>query len=115
MKEPHLFHSSTVDWQPHPTLPGIQLKSLENSSDSAPASVSLVEVKAGGEIVPHLHEESYETAIILAGSAVLTLPSGDHRLVSGDGVTVPPKTLHSLRNATEGSCLILAYHLPPLF
>jgi quercetin dioxygenase-like cupin family protein len=114
VKEPYLFQSASVEWQPHPTLPGIQLKSLQNSSVSPPASVSLVEVKPGGEIVPHMHQENHETAFILAGSAVLTLPSGDHVLAPGDGVTVPPGTLHSLRNTSDAGCLILAYHLPPL-
>lgn len=114
MKEPHLFQSAGVKWQPHPTIPGIQMKSLQNRSVSPPASVILVEVSSGGEIIPHMHDENYETAYILSGFTMLTLPSGEHRLGSGDGVTVPPGTLHSLRNIGDGPCLILAYHLPPL-
>jgi len=115
LKEPHLFRSDDVEWQPHPTLPGLRLKSLQNRSVSSLASVSLVEVAVGGEIVPHIHEESHETAYILDGSAVLTIPSGEQNLKSGDGVTIPPRTLHALRNTSDTPCRILAVHMPPLF
>jgi mannose-6-phosphate isomerase-like protein (cupin superfamily) len=114
VKEAHLFRSENVGWQPHPTLPGIRLKSLQNRSVSSLASVSLVEVSAGGEIVPHSHDQAHETAYIVDGIAVLTLPSGEHALKSGDGVTVPPGTTHSLRNTGDGPCRILAVHMPPL-
>jgi mannose-6-phosphate isomerase-like protein (cupin superfamily) len=90
------------------------LKSFQNRSVSDLASVILVEVAVRGEIVPHSHEESHETAYILDGTAVLTLPSGEHSLRSGDGVTIPPRTTHSLRNTGDGPCRILAVHMPPL-
>jgi mannose-6-phosphate isomerase-like protein (cupin superfamily) len=111
---PHLFRSADLEWRPHPALPGIQLKALQTRNTAAPASVSLVEVAVGGEIVPHLHEQAFETAYLLDGDAVLTLPSGEHPIASGDGVTVPPGTLHSLRNTGPRPCRILAFHLPPL-
>lgn len=114
MKTPHLFQTDEVEWQPHPTLPGIRLKSLQNRAVSSLASVSLVEVAVGGEIVPHMHQEAHETAYLLEGTAVLTLPSGEEVLKSGDGVTVPPQTVHSLRNTGDGPCRILAVHMPPL-
>lgn len=115
MKEPHLFQTGAVDWQAHPTIPGIRLKSLQSKAVSALAGVSLVEVAVDGEIVPHVHDVSYETAYLLEGSAVLTLPSGDRTLHTGDGVTVPPGTLHSLKNTGSEPCRILAVHMPPLF
>jgi mannose-6-phosphate isomerase-like protein (cupin superfamily) len=115
VKEVHLFKTDTTEWQPHPTLPGIRLKSLQNKAVSSLAGVSLVEVAVAGEIVPHSHEEAHETAYILEGSATLTLPEGDKSLHAGDGVTVPPRTVHSLRNTGDVPCRILAVHMPPLF
>ena len=115
MTEPHLFRASATEWRNHPTLPGIRIQALQDSGVSPPASVSMVQVEPAGEIVPHLHADRHETAIILSGSAVLTLPSGDHLLSPGDGVTVPPGVTHSLRNTGTEPVRILAFHIPPLF
>ena len=38
MDRPHLYRSATVDWQPHPTLRGIRVKSLENRATWPEAS-----------------------------------------------------------------------------
>ena len=114
MEQAHLFQSSRIDWQPHPTLKGIRIKSLENSQTFSKASVTLVQVDPGGVIEPHLHEQSHETAFVLSGKSVLTLPEGEVPLGAGDGVTVPPKTLHALRNTGTEPVMILAVHMPPL-
>ena len=113
MAQPHFFHATEMEWQPHPTIPGIRIKSLENRRTFEPASVTLVQVDPGGVIAPHLHEQSSETAYVISGRAVLTLPEGDVTLASGDGVTVPARTLHSLRNAADEPVEILAVHIPP--
>ena len=113
MAQAHLFHAAEMEWQQHPTIPGIRIKSLENSRTLEKASVTLVRVDPGGVIEPHLHEHSSETAYVMSGRAVLTLPEGDVTLASGDGVTVPPRTLHSLRNEADEPVQILAVHIPP--
>ena len=110
----HIFRSSGIPWQPHPTLAGIRIKSLENSRTLPTASVTLVQVDPAGIIELHVHEESSETAVILSGNGVLSLPDGEVTLGPGDGVTVPPKTLHGLRNAGNEPVQILAVHIPPL-
>lgn len=110
----HLFNASQTEWQPHPTVRGIRIKSLENSRTFAEASLTLVEVAPGGEIEPHLHETNFETAYIIAGEGLLILPEGDVALRAGDGVTVPPRTLHALRNIGSRPIEILAVHIPPL-
>lgn len=115
MTEPHLFRASSTEWRDHPTLPGIRIQALQDSTFSPPSSVSMVQVEPSGEILPHFHADQHETAIILSGSAILTLPSGDHPLSPGDGVTVPPGVMHSLRNQGTEPVRILAFHMPPLF
>jgi mannose-6-phosphate isomerase-like protein (cupin superfamily) len=114
MDRAHIFRSAPIDWQPHPRLAGIRIKSLENSQTHPEASVTLVEVDAGGSIELHAHDRNYETAFLLSGQAVLSLPEGDVALHLGDGVTVPPKTPHALRNPGSEPVRILAVHIPPM-
>jgi quercetin dioxygenase-like cupin family protein len=110
----HVYRSAAAAWQPHPTLSGIRIKSLENQKTWREASVTLVEVERGGFIEQHLHELNYESAYILAGEGVLSVPEGNIALSTGDGVTVPPQTLHALRNTGPDTMRILAVHIPPL-
>jgi mannose-6-phosphate isomerase-like protein (cupin superfamily) len=114
MKAAHLFHAGTTEWQPHPKLRGIRIKSLENSGTFEKASVTLVQIDPGGVIEPHSHESNFETAYVISGNGVLTLPDGDLPLGPGDGVTVPPQTIHSLRNTGHQPIEILAVHIPPM-
>ena len=114
MDKPHVYSSNRAEWQPHPTLPGIRVQSLENRHTWAEASVTLVEVAPGGVIVEHLHQTNFESAYILAGAGLLHLPAGDVQIGPGDGVTVPPQTLHGLENTGSETMRILAVHIPPL-
>lgn len=114
MDRPHLYRSATVDWQPHPTLRGIRVKSLENRGTWPEASVTLVEVDAGGVIELHVHQENYESAYVLSGDGLLHVPEGDVTITAGDGVTIPPQTLHGLENTGSEPMRILAVHIPPL-
>jgi len=114
MNKPHLYQSASVEWQPHPTLRGIRVKSLENRNTWPEASVTLVEVDPGGVIEMHVHEKSYESAYIMSGRGLLHLPQGDTSVGTGDGVTVPPQTLHGLENTGSEPMRILAVHMPPL-
>ena len=114
MDRTHIYRSSALDWQPHPTLRGIRVKSLENRSTWPEASVTLVEVDPGGVIELHLHEQSYESAYIMSGEGLLHVPGGDVGVKSGDGVTIPPRTVHGLENTGPEVMRILAVHMPPL-
>ena len=114
MEKPHVYRSGAVEWQPHPTLPGIRVRSLENQQTWPEASVTLVEVAPGGVIVEHLHQTNFESAYIMTGEGLLHLPEGDVPVVAGDGVTVPPQTLHGLENTGAEPMRILAVHIPPL-
>src|SRR5262245_22670521 len=60
MEKPHLYSSNSGSWQPHPTLPGIKVQSLENRASWSEASVTIVEVAPSGVIVEHLHETNFE-------------------------------------------------------
>jgi mannose-6-phosphate isomerase-like protein (cupin superfamily) len=114
MNSPHLYHAAMVDWQPHPTLRGIRVKSLENRNTWPEASVTLVQVDPGGVIELHLHEQSFESAYVLSGDGLLHVPDGDVSVKAGDGVTIPPQTIHGLENTGVEPMQILAVHIPPL-
>lgn len=114
MKPPFLFNAEAIEWQPHPKLAGIRVKSLINSSTFEQASLTLVEVAPGGVIELHSHENGYEMAFVLSGAGVLSLPDGEVPLAAGRGVNVPPATTHSLRNVGDEPMQILAVHLPPI-
>ena len=66
-----------MDWQPHPLLGGLRIKSLENRETYSEASVTLVQVDPGVVIEMHSHEQGHETAFVLSGQGVLNLPEGD--------------------------------------
>ena len=114
MKHAHVFRSGSIEWQPHPRLQGLRIKSLENSQTYSEASVTLVQVDPGVVIELHSHEQGHETAFVLSGQGVLSLPEGELVLEKGDGVTVPPKTIHGLRNTGQEPMQILAVHIPPM-
>ena len=114
MTQPFLFDSDAIEWQPHPKLAGIRVKSLINSSTFTQASLTLVEVAPGGVIELHSHENGYEMAFVLKGAGVLSLPDGEVQLRAGLGVNVPPATTHGLRNVGDEPMQILAVHLPPI-
>jgi mannose-6-phosphate isomerase-like protein (cupin superfamily) len=114
MKQPFLFNAAEIEWQPHPKLAGIRVKSLINSSTFSQASLTLVEVAPAGVIELHSHENGYEMAFVLSGGGVLSLPDGDVELMAGRGVNVPPATAHALKNTGDAPMQILAVHLPPI-
>jgi mannose-6-phosphate isomerase-like protein (cupin superfamily) len=114
MEKAHVFQSGSMGWQPHPLLRGIHIKSLENSQTYSEASVTLVQVDPGGVIELHSHEQAHETAFVLSGQGVLSLPEGEVALATGDGVTVPPRTTHGLRNTGPLPMQLLAVHIPPM-
>jgi mannose-6-phosphate isomerase-like protein (cupin superfamily) len=73
-----------------------------------------VEVDPGGVIEQHLHEQSFESAYVLSGQGLLHVPEGDVSIRAGDGVTIPPQTVHGLENTGTEAMRILAVHIPPL-
>lgn len=114
MQQPFLFDAETIEWQPHPKLAGIRVKSLINGNTFSQASLTLVEVAPGGVIELHSHENGYEMAFVLKGTGVLSLPDREVSLAAGRGVHVPRATMHALKNTGGEPMQILAVHLPPI-
>ena len=111
---PVFFDSETIDWQPHPLFPQINIKDLQRGIDHPVGAFSLMRVKvaAGGRIDPHTHPTETETAFVLCGVARLIWAGNTDELCAGMGVSIPPGLEHSLVAETEVE--LMAIHSPPL-
>jgi len=68
-------------------------------------------VDPGGEVAPHTHP-GIEMGYVLKGQATLNvrgLPS--RSLAAGDSFTIPPRTVHSVRNAGPGALTMLSTYV----
>ncbi|MBX3061404.1 MAG: cupin domain-containing protein [Anaerolineae bacterium] len=112
-KQIHVFDLEATEWTAHLLFPQIQIKLLESQATHAHASIMLVQLAVGGVIDPHQHEIETETAILLRGEAELTADGEATMLTARQGVSIPPKVVHSLRNTGSEALELLAIHTPP--
>jgi quercetin dioxygenase-like cupin family protein len=114
-KEPHIFNAQEQEWQPHPVLPKVQFKLLEDRTTHPFASIMLVIVEPGGIIETHIHPKETETVYLLEGEAVLTFgENGKTALTAASGCTVPSGLPHGLYNDGTSPVKLLAIHTPPV-
>lgn len=68
---------------------------------SAALSIIQERVPPGGSEVKHYHEKSHQFFFVLSGEATLEIE--DQKIVLGphQGLSVPPRVSHSLRNETD--------------
>lgn len=76
------------------------------------ASVILEEVPPGRAEVRHYHENSRQFFFVLAGQATLELEDETFVLDPRDGLEVPPKTPHQLRNEGGDKLVFLVVSVP---
>ncbi|MBZ0297705.1 MAG: cupin domain-containing protein [Anaerolineae bacterium] len=119
MKNPINVDFEDLEWQPHPTIPGIEIKLFQNTSDFSPVDVMIARVAQHGEIPWHVHETNTEITYVLQGSGILYGAEDEkHEVVSatpmdaGGTVVVPPGLWHSVENTGDGDLLIFASHTP---
>lgn len=108
-----------LDWQPHPTIPGIEIKLFQNEIGLSPVDVLIARVAAQSEIPWHVHATDSEIAYGLQGTGILYCALDEaHRtvsetsLTSGSAVIVPPGLWHAVRNTGDDDLLIFAAHTP---
>lgn len=65
---------------------------------------ALATVRPGEGTVPHSHDE-YETFIVTAGNARMTIGDESSRLSVGDVVYIPPNSEHDIRNLSDAEPL----------
>lgn len=112
----HLFNLHEPDWVQHNRYPAILVKVLEDRASHPGLSLMLVEVAVGGAIETHRHDLETETAMVMAGQGLFTWGDDpqDTPLAVGSGMTIRPRTPHSLRNVGDVPLQMLAIHSPPV-
>jgi quercetin dioxygenase-like cupin family protein len=68
-------------------------------------------VDPGGEVAPHTHP-GVEMGYVLEGNAVLSVRGQPPRsLAAGDSFSIPPRTVHSVKNAGPGALTMLSTYV----
>lgn len=70
-------------------------------------------VPAGGAEVMHYHRKARQFFYILEGTGTMVFESTQVVLQKGEGLEVPPKTLHQFRNQTDVDVIFLVISVPP--
>jgi mannose-6-phosphate isomerase-like protein (cupin superfamily) len=114
-----MFDLHDAAWVQHDRFPAILVKVLENRASHPGLSLMLVEVAVGGVIETHHHDMETETAVVMAGQGLLTWDDDQHEtwlawLAPGEGITVRPRTPHTLLNVGDEPLQLLAIHSPPV-
>jgi mannose-6-phosphate isomerase-like protein (cupin superfamily) len=118
MQKPISINFGELDWQPHPTIPGIQTKFIDNSAAFPPRDLLIATVAIDSEIPWHVHETDSELAYVIHGDGIL-LYSADQSLQdvaefpipTGSAVIVPPNVWHCVCNTGGSELRLLAAHM----
>jgi quercetin dioxygenase-like cupin family protein len=96
--QPNTVHKTTLQDQPFPppVYHSVTVRTV---------------VDAGGEVLPHTHP-GVEMGYVLEGSAVLRVAGqSPQSLSAGDGFSIPPRTVHSVRNTGPGALTRLSTYV----
>jgi mannose-6-phosphate isomerase-like protein (cupin superfamily) len=76
-------------------------------------SLAEATVPPGGSTILHLHRQSEEIYLFIAGRGRMTLGNEEMEIESGDAILVPPGTPHKLANPSEEPLVLLCACSPP--
>lgn len=97
-------------WAPHPSFPGVSLKTLAPASMSGGALRTLmVRIAPGGAMLPHTHPEEAEQHLVIAGTGTLTLDGAQHPYGPGALAIIPRAARHSVRADADGMILMAVF------
>lgn len=108
--------SQDIAWGPHPNPAHKQvfLKPLVDQATNPLATLNLVKIERGGEIVPHIHETSAETIYLVSGHALGLFEDGTTECAAGSFVYVPMGTRHGFKNIGDEDVYLVTTFTPPL-
>ena len=69
--------------------------------------VKKITVKPGAKLSVQLHNHRAEHWVVIAGEAKVTIDDNVFSLYENESTFIPPKTVHSLENATESNLEII--------
>jgi quercetin dioxygenase-like cupin family protein len=96
--QPNAVHKTTLQDTPFPP-PGYHTATVRTVVDP------------GGEVAPHTHP-GIEMGYVLQGQATLNVRGRTARsLAAGESFSIPPRTVHSVRNAGRGALTMLSTYV----
>jgi len=108
-----VLYSQEVEWEV--LDPRTKFKFMMKKEDMGPASIRMLQVKAGGEFPSEVHDESDEIGYLVAGKGrVFIEETGEKEVHPGTFWYVPKGAKHGLKRADEDMTLFCVY-IPPAF
>jgi mannose-6-phosphate isomerase-like protein (cupin superfamily) len=92
-----------------------EIRSILDRTNSAAACQSLAEatLPPGTETQEHFHPLSEEIYYILRGRGMMTLADERRQVGPGDGILIPPRSRHKIRNIGQEPLVFLCCCSPP--
>jgi mannose-6-phosphate isomerase-like protein (cupin superfamily) len=88
---------------------------LARTVDTPRFNLSIIEIAAGRELEPHVHEGEDDAFYILEGELIFTVEGRDVAAPPGTFVLVPPGIEHAFRNKGATPVRMLNIHAPAGF
>lgn len=100
---------------PFITKDGSVIRSILDRTNSSAAHQSLAEatLPAGGVTRAHRHPHSEEIYYILQGQGLMQLGGERQEVRAGDGILIPPGSVHQIRNTGTEALVFLCCCAPP--
>jgi mannose-6-phosphate isomerase-like protein (cupin superfamily) len=117
MNAPVAVNFNELDWKPHPTIDGIQVKLVANEAPFSPVDVLVATVAKAGEIPWHVHERHAEIVYVVKGEGILYCAetqggnvTSESPMLTGSAVIVPAGLWHMVKNIGTDDMLLFATH-----
>ena len=106
--------SNTLPWNPHRDFENVRIKTLETRASHPGISLHIMRIDIGAEMTSHTHGKEIETLYITSGRGILTMGHAQAACSEGFCASIPPGTVHALRNIGDTPLDLVAVFNPPL-
>jgi mannose-6-phosphate isomerase-like protein (cupin superfamily) len=100
---------------PFITKDGSEIRAILDRTNSRVANQSLAEatLSPGGTTEAHRHPHTEELYYILRGQGLMQVEEEERAVHPGDGILIPPGSLHQIRNTAAEPLVFLCCCAPP--
>ena len=101
--------------RPFITKDGSEIRSILDRTNSSAANQSLAEatLPVGAATEAHRHPRTEEIYYVLRGAGLMRVGAEERSVGPGDGVLIPPGSLHQIRNVGAEPLVLLCCCAPP--
>lgn len=110
-----IIRSSDLEFIPasheDPNNPGVLKKVLARRADLAEGNIQMINwalLPVGKSFEPHYHEDMEEVFIILSGEVEITIDGEYDKLLKGDAVIIPARSIHQMTNMSTADVEYIA-------